>query len=337
MIKILAIESSCDDTSVAIINEDKKILYHKISTQKIHSQFGGVVPELAAREHLSRITSLVDECFQQTKILKEELSAIAFSNQPGLLGPLFVGANFAKAYSFCLNKPLIVVNHLDAHVMANFLSDVHPDFPFLCLTVSGGHSQIVHVLDEKNFIVLGKTIDDAVGEAFDKIAKILNLSYPGGRQIDILAQQGDPHRFHFPRAKVSDLNYSFSGIKTAFKNFLAREKSNDENFIQNNLKDICASIQNHLVDMLFEKFLRAIEITKVRDIALAGGVAANSGLRERLWRVAEENNLRAFSPEPIYCTDNAAMIAVCALEKFKRSDFVGLDVQVYSTNFFYDD
>ena len=205
MVKILAIESSCDDTSVALIDGKKNLLFHKISTQKIHNKFGGVVPELAAREHLSRITPLVDECFQQTKISKDELSAIAFSNQPGLLGPLFVGANFAKAYSLCLNKPLIAVNHLHAHIMANFLSDDHPEFPFLCLMVSGGNSQIVHAVDEKNFIVLGKTIDDAVGEAFDKIAKMLGLGYPGGKQIDILAQQGDSNKFPFPKVKVPGL------------------------------------------------------------------------------------------------------------------------------------
>lgn len=329
MVKILAIESSCDDTSVALIDGKKNLLFHKISTQKIHNKFGGVVPELAAREHLSRITPLVDECFQQTKISKDELSAIAFSNQPGLLGPLFVGANFAKAYSLCLNKPLIAVNHLHAHIMANFLSDDHPEFPFLCLMVSGGNSQIVHAVDEKNFIVLGKTIDDAVGEAFDKIAKMLGLGYPGGKQIDILAQQGDSNKFPFPKVKVPGLDYSFSGIKTAFKNFLIKGQSYDEDFIQNNLKDICASIQKHLVDMLFDKFVKAIKITNVKDIALAGGVASNSGLRERLMSVAEENHLRAFYPKPIFCTDNAAMIAICALEKFRRSEFVDLDVQVF--------
>jgi N6-L-threonylcarbamoyladenine synthase len=329
MVKILAIESSCDDTSVALIDGKKNLLFHKISTQKIHNKFGGVVPELAAREHLSRITPLVDECFQQTKISKDELSAIAFSNQPGLLGPLFVGENFAKAYSLCLNKPLIAVNHLHAHIMANFLSDDHPEFPFLCLMVSGGNSQIVHAVDEKNFIVLGKTIDDAVGEAFDKIAKMLGLGYPGGKQIDILAQQGDSNKFPFPKVKVPGLDYSFSGIKTAFKNFLIKGQSYDEDFIQNNLKDICASIQKHLVDMLFDKFVKAIKITNVKDIALAGGVASNSGLRERLMSVAEENHLRAFYPKPIFCTDNAAMIAICALEKFRRSEFVDLDVQVF--------
>lgn len=329
MVKILAIESSCDDTSVALIDGKKNLLFHKISTQKIHNKFGGVVPELAAREHLSRITPLVDECFQQTKISKDELSAIAFSNQPGLLGPLFVGANFAKAYSLCLNKPLIAVNHLHAHIMANFLSDDHPEFPFLCLMVSGGNSQIVHAVDEKNFIVLGKTIDDAVGEAFDKIAKMLGLGYPGGKQIDILAQQGDSNKFPFPKVKVPGLDYSFSGIKTAFKNFLIKGQSYDEDFIQKNLKDICASIQKHLVDMLFDKFVKAIKITNVKDIALAGGVASNSGLRERLMSVAEENHLRAFYPKPIFCTDNAAMIAICALEKFRRSEFVDLDVQVF--------
>lgn len=329
MVKILAIESSCDDTSVALIDGKKNLLFHKISTQKIHNKFGGVVPELAAREHLSRITPLVDECFQQTKISKDELSAIAFSNQPGLLGPLFVGANFAKAYSLCLNKPLIAVNHLHAHIMANFLSDDHPEFPFLCLMVSGGNSQIVHAVDEKNFIVLGKTIDDAVGEAFDKIAKMLGLGYPGGKQIDILAQQGDSNKFPFPKVKVPGLDYSFSGIKTAFKNFLIKGQSYDEDFIQNNLKDICASIQKHLVDMLFDKFVKAIKITNVKDIALAGGVASNSGLRERLMSVAGENHLRAFYPKPIFCTDNAAMIAICALEKFRRSEFVDLDVQVF--------
>lgn len=328
-VKILAIESSCDDTSVAIIDEEKNLLFHKISTQKIHNKFGGVVPELAAREHLSRITPLVEDAFQQTKIAKEDLSAIAFSNEPGLLGPLFVGENFAKAYSLCLNKPLIAVNHLHAHIMANFLSDDHPDFPFLCLMVSGGNSQIVHVVDEKTFVVLGKTIDDAVGEAFDKIAKMLGLGYPGGKQIDMLAQQGDPNRFPFPKVKVSNLDYSFSGIKTAFKNFLIRGERGDEDFIQNNLQDICASIQKHLVDMLFDKFVKAIKITKVKDIALAGGVASNSGLRDRLMQVAIENNLRAFYPQPIFCTDNAAMIAVCALEKFKRSEFVDLNVQVF--------
>jgi len=328
-VKILAIESSCDDTSVAIINEKKELLFHKISTQKIHNKFGGVVPELAAREHLSRITPLVDESFKQTKISKEELSAVAFSNQPGLLGALFVGENFAKAYALCLNKPLIAVNHLHAHVMANFLSDDHPNFPFLCLMVSGGNSQIIHAVDEKTFIILGQTIDDAVGEAFDKIAKMLGLGYPGGKQIDMLAQQGDPNKFPFPQVKVPNLDYSFSGIKTAFKNFLEKGKRENENFVENNLKDICASIQKHLIDMMFDKFVKAIKITKVKDIALAGGVASNSGLRERLMKEAEKRGLRAFYPAPIFCTDNAAMIGVCALEKFKRGEFVDLDVQVF--------
>lgn len=328
-LKILAIESSCDDTSAAIINDKKEVLFHKISSQKIHSQFGGVVPELAAREHLSRITSLVDESFKQTNLSKHDLDAIAFSNQPGLLGPLFVGANFAKGYAFSLNKPLIAVDHLRAHIMANFLSNKDLNFPFLCLMVSGGHTQIVHVVDEENFHILGSTIDDAVGEAFDKIAKMMALPYPGGKQIDNLAKNGNPNRFSFPNAKVDGLNYSFSGIKTGFKNFLIKEQIKDENFIKSNLNDICASIQKHLIDMLFDKFLKAIKITKVINIALAGGVAANSGLRQRLEEVAKKNNLKAFYPEPVYCTDNAAMIAICALEKFKKADFVDLNVQVY--------
>ncbi len=325
-IKILAIESTCDDTSVALIDGNKNLLFHRISSQKIHSEFGGVVPELASREHLSRITPLVEAYFNETNIPKKGISAVAFANEPGLLGPLFVGANFAKAYAFCLQKPLIAVNHLHAHILSNFFADPHPNFPFLCLMVSGGHSQIVLVEGWEKLTVLGETIDDAVGEAFDKIAKMMNLPYPGGKHIDILARQGNPNKFSFPNAKVPALQYSFSGIKTAFKYFLAKQ---DEHFLQNNLNDLCASIQKHLADMLFEKFLLAIKMTGVKDIALAGGVAANSLLRKRLQEVAIEKGLRAFCPEPIFCTDNAAMIALCALEKFKRGDFVGIDVQVF--------
>lgn len=316
---ILAIESSCDDTSAAV-SKDAKILANLMAGQAIHAKWGGVVPELASREHQKNIVTVVDEALKLSGIGKQDLHAIAFTRGPGLVGSLLVGISFAKAMALALNIPLIEVNHMQAHVLAHFI-DNQPEFPFLCLTVSGGHTQIVLVLDYFDMQVIGETLDDAAGEAFDKTAKLMGLPYPGGPLVDKYAQQGNPKRFSFPEPQVGNFDYSFSGLKTSVMNFLKKETANDETFIPTNLNDLCASVQNTIVDILLKKFELAIEHTGVKHIALSGGVSANSALRKRFNEIGERRSIKAHIPAFEYCTDNAAMIAITAYYKYQRSEF----------------
>jgi len=322
---ILAIESSCDETSASVIYNGK-ILSNCISSQPIHSNYGGVVPELASRDHQKAIVYIVDSALKQAKVKKTELNAIAITKGPGLLGALLVGMSFAKAMSQALNIPLIEVNHMQAHVLAHFIEDPKPQFPFLCLTVSGGHTQLVLVKDHLNMKVVGQTIDDAAGEAFDKSAKLMGLPYPGGPFIDKLAAKGDENRFKFSKTKVAKLDYSFSGLKTSILYFLQKEIKKEEKFIQNNQADLAASIQKAIIDMLFQKLIIAMEQENLKNIAIAGGVAANNGLRKRLQEEASKRNWNYYTPKFEYCTDNAAMIAIVAHYKYLSGEFVGLDI-----------
>ncbi len=324
-VTILAIESSCDDTSAAVV-KDAKILANLIAGQKIHEQWGGVVPELASRAHQQNIVPVVDAALKQAGILPGELSAVAFTRGPGLIGSLLVGVSFAKAFALGLNLPLIEVNHMQAHILAHFI-DNKPAFPFMCLTVSGGHTQLVLVKDFLQMEVVGETMDDAAGEAFDKSAKLLGLPYPGGPLIDKYARQGDPNRFFFAEPQVGELEFSFSGFKTSVLYFLQKEVKKDPDFIQNNLPDLCASIQKTIIDILLKKLEKAANKYGVKEIALAGGVSANSGLRERFNALAEKNNLKAHIPAFEYCTDNAAMIAIAAHYKYLNSDFSTQDAE----------
>ncbi len=322
---ILAIESSCDETSASIIR-DGKVLNNVIASQAVHHKYGGVVPELASRAHQQNIWRVVNEAMQSASIKNNELNAIAFTRGPGLMGSLLVGVSFAKGMALALDLPLIEVNHMEAHVLAHFIQEPKPQFPFLCLTVSGGHTQIVLVKDFLDMKVIGETQDDAVGEAFDKAAKMMGLPYPGGPLIDQYAKEGNPNAFKFSQTLMPDLNFSFSGIKTAFLYFLRDRKKEDENFVEKNLNDICASLQRHLVNMLLQKLKFAAQQTGIKEIAIAGGVAANSGLRNTLAQTAKELNWKIFIPEFQYCTDNAAMIAMAAHYKFLAGKFCGLDV-----------
>lgn len=322
---LLAIESSCDETSAAVL-VDHQIRSNVIAAQLIHEQYGGVVPELASRAHQQHIVPVVERALADAKVSKSALNAIAFTRGPGLLGSLLVGASFAKALALGLNIPLIEVNHMQAHVLAHFIGDNNPTFPFLCLTVSGGHTQIVLVRAPLDMEVIGQTQDDAVGEAFDKSAKLLNLPYPGGPLIDRYARQGDPLAFRFPLTEMPGLDFSFSGIKTAILYFLRDRTKDNPDFIAQHLPDVCASIQHTLVQMLLTKLKRAARETGIRDIAIAGGVSANSGLREALQKTGQELGWRVFVPAFEYCTDNAAMIAIAAKFKFEQGDFVGQDV-----------
>lgn len=322
---LLAIESSCDETSAAVL-VDNQIRSNVIAAQLIHEQYGGVVPELASRAHQQHIVPVVARALADAGISKTALNAIAFTRGPGLLGSLLVGASFAKAMALGLNIPLIEVNHMQAHVLAHFIGENNPAFPFLCLTVSGGHTQIVLVRAPLDMEVIGQTQDDAVGEAFDKSAKLLNLPYPGGPLIDRYARQGNPLAFKLPLTEMPGLDFSFSGIKTAIMYFLRDQTRANPNFIEQNLPDICASIQHTLVQMLLGKLKRAARETNIRDIAIAGGVSANSGLREGLQKTGHELGWRVFIPAFEYCTDNAAMIAMAAKFKFEQGDFVGQDV-----------
>jgi N6-L-threonylcarbamoyladenine synthase len=324
-VNLLAIESSCDETSAAVLINNQ-ICSNVIAAQLIHEQYGGVVPELASRAHQQHIVPVVERALADAKLPKSALDAIAFTRGPGLLGSLLVGASFAKAMALGLNIPLIEVNHMQAHVLAHFIGDSNPSFPFLCLTVSGGHTQIVLVRAPLDMEVIGQTQDDAVGEAFDKSAKLLNLPYPGGPLIDKYAKQGNPLAFKFPLGEMPGLDFSFSGIKTAILYFLRDQKKANPDFIAQNLFDICASIQYTLVQMLLNKLKRAARETGIRDIAIAGGVSANSGLREALQKTGHELGWRVFIPDFEYCTDNAAMIAMAAKFKFDQGDFVGQDV-----------
>jgi N6-L-threonylcarbamoyladenine synthase len=325
---ILGIESSCDETSAAICI-DGKILSNIVASQVIHSNYGGVVPELASRAHQQHIIPVVQEALSVAKIHKNAVDAVAFTRGPGLLGSLLVGTSFAKAFALARNIPLIDVNHMQAHILAHFIekeSREKPQFPFLCLTISGGHTQIVLVKDFFDMEIVGETLDDAAGEAFDKTAKMLNLPYPGGPLIDKYAREGNANAFIFPEPQVPGLNFSFSGLKTSILYFLRDRQKADPDFIKNNLNDICASVQKRIISILLIKLKRAAQEYHIKDIAIAGGVSANSGLRTMLLEVAEANDWRVFIPDFEYCTDNAAMIAIAGYHKFLNKDFIGQDV-----------
>lgn len=322
---ILAIESSCDETSAALITNGK-VLNNIIASQAVHQKYGGVVPELASRAHQRNIVTVVDDALQNSGIKKSQLDAIAFTRGPGLMGSLLVGVSFAKGLALGLNLPLIEVNHMHAHVLSHFIEDPKPSFPFLCLTVSGGHTQIIVVKDFLDLEVIGETQDDAAGEAFDKAAKLLGLPYPGGPLIDQYAKEGNPKAFTFPETTMPGLDFSFSGIKTAFLYFLRDEKAKNPQFIERNLNDICASIQRHLVNMLLNRLMDASEQTGIKEIAIAGGVSANSGLRSGLEKLASKKGWKVYIPAFEYCTDNAAMIAMAAHYKYLRKEFCNLEV-----------
>ncbi len=322
---ILAIESSCDETSASIITNGK-VLNNIIAAQVVHQKYGGVVPELASRAHQQNIVMVVQEAIQNAAISLDSLDAIAFTRGPGLIGSLLVGVSFAKGMALGLGIPLIEVNHMEAHVLAHFIDDPKPEFPYLCLTVSGGHTQIVIVKDHHTMEVVGQTQDDAVGEAFDKAAKIMDLPYPGGPLIDKYAETGDPKKFKFPETSMPGLDFSFSGIKTAFLYFLRDEMKKDPEFINKNLNNICASLQHTLINMLLSRVEQASRLYNITSIAIAGGVSANSGLRKRLSELGNKKGYRIFIPKFEYCTDNAAMIGMAAHFKFLKQDFTTLEV-----------
>ena len=322
---LLAIESSCDETSAAVM-VDGELKSNVISTQLIHSEWGGVVPELASRAHQKSIIPVVQEALQKANINKNDLNAIAFTRGPGLLGALMVGTSFAKSLALSLDIPLIEVNHMQAHVLAHFIEEPRPKFPFLCLTVSGGHTQLVWVEGPLNMQIIGETQDDAVGEAFDKTAKLIGLPYPGGPLIDKLAKEGNPDKYPFPMGEMPGLDFSFSGIKTAILYFLQKEVKLNPNFIEENKADICASVQKTLIEILLRKVKKAMREKNCSSIAIAGGVSANSGLRKRLQELGEENHWDVFIPAFSYCTDNAGMIAMAGHFKFEAGEFCGQDV-----------
>lgn len=322
---ILAIESSCDDTSAAVCR-DGIILSNLIASQKIHEQYGGVVPELASRAHMQNIVPVVDGALKQAGIDLSGIDAVAFTRAPGLIGSLLIGTQFAKSLALSLNKPLIAVHHMQAHVLANLIDDPKPAFPFLCLTVSGGHTQIVLCESPYQMTVIGETMDDAAGEAFDKSAKLLSLPYPGGPLIDKYAKEGDARRFPFPEPNIPALNFSFSGLKTSILYFLQKEKEKNLQFIEQNLADICASIQQRIVSILLNKLKKAAEQTGIQDICIAGGVSANSSLRSGLQEMGKRLKWETFIPKFEYCTDNAAMIAITAYYKYLKGDFADLSI-----------
>jgi N6-L-threonylcarbamoyladenine synthase len=322
---ILAIESSCDDTSAAIC-KDGKILANIISSQSVHEAWGGVVPELASRAHMKNIVVTVDMAMKQAGVAKEELDAIAFTRGPGLIGSLLVGISFAKGLGMALGLPLIEVNHMQAHIMANFI-DEQPLYPHLCLTVSGGHTQIILVKGMLDMEVIGETLDDAAGEAFDKSAKLLGLPYPGGPMIDKLAQSGHPNRFKFAEPQIKDYDFSFSGLKTSILYFIQAQTKLNPDFIQENLNDLCASIQKTIVDILLKKLKTAAIRNGITEIALAGGVSANSELRRRFADMGKENSWKIHIPRFEYCTDNAAMIGIVAHYKYLKNEFCSYDIE----------
>jgi N6-L-threonylcarbamoyladenine synthase len=324
-LNILAIESSCDDTSAAVISNGK-ICSNIVAGQLIHELYGGVVPELASRAHQQHIVRVVDKAIQVANITKKDLNAIAFTRGPGLLGSLLVGTSFAKAMALALDIPLIEVNHMQAHVLAHFIDEPCPAFPFLCLTVSGGHTQIVLIKDYAIMEVLGETQDDAVGEAFDKTAKLLGLPYPGGPLVDKHAQIGNPLAYEFPLSEMPKYNFSFSGIKTSILYFLKKRVADNPNFVAENLNDICASVQHTLVRMVLQKLRRAARELNIKEVAIAGGVSANSGLRKTLYEMGEKEGWNVYIPDFQYCTDNAGMIAMAAHFKYIKNDFSSQDV-----------
>lgn len=325
MANILAIESSCDETSAAII-QDGKVLSNLIATQKVHEQYGGVVPEMASRAHMQKIVPVVDVAIKEAGIDKHDIDAVAFTQAPGLIGSLLVGTCFAKAYAQALDKPLIAVHHMQAHVLAHFIEDPKPQFPFLCLTVSGGHTQIVLVKDYLDMEVIGETMDDAAGEAFDKVAKMLGLPYPGGPMVDKMAKEGDPLKFQFPISDMKDYQFSFSGIKTAVLYFLQKEKRKQEDFVEQNINDICASVQYTIIKTLMKKLVKAADELGIKHVGIAGGVSANSGLRSELQRIGEEKGWDVYIPKFEYCTDNAAMIGITGYHKYLKGDFADLSI-----------
>ena len=324
---ILGIETSCDDTSAAVVKE-AKIRSNIVANQEIHKSYGGVVPELASRAHQQNIVPVVNEALKIANIKKEELDAIAFTRGPGLMGSLLVGTSFAKSLAIALNIPLIDVNHMHGHVMAHFIDEGEkiPSFPFICLTVSGGHTQIVLVKSYFDMEVIGETLDDAAGEAFDKSAKILGLQYPGGPLIDKYAKLGNPEAFKFTKPRVGDLEFSFSGLKSNILQVIQRESKKNINFIQDNLYDLCASIQHTIISILLEKIDNAVSKTGITQIAIAGGVSANSGLRNALLEREKTHKLNVFIPKFEYCTDNAAMIAISGYYKFHNKQFASSSV-----------
>ena len=324
LINILAIESSCDETSAAII-QDGKVLSNKIATQLVHERFGGVVPELASRVHMQNIVPVVDAAFQTSGIDKKDITAVAFTQSPGLIGSLLVGTCFAKAYAQALDIPLIAVHHMQAHVLAHFI-DQQPEFPFLCLTVSGGHTQIVLCRDYLDMEVLGETIDDAAGEAFDKVAKMLGLPYPGGPLVDKLAREGNPLAFKFPMSEMKDYQFSFSGIKTSVLYFLQAQRKLDPEFAEKNMKDICASVQYTIINMLMGKLKKAARELNIRHVGIAGGVSANSGLRKAMIEAGDKHGWQVYIPKFEYCTENAAMIGITGYHKYLKGDFSDMTV-----------
>ncbi len=321
---ILAIESSCDETSASVISNGK-LLNNIVASQSVHGKYGGVVPELASRAHQRVIMDVVDEAIASSCADKQDIDAIAYTRGPGLMGALLVGASFAKGLALSLEVPLIGVDHMQAHILAHFINEPKPAFPFLCLTVSGGHTQLVIVKDHLDMEVIGQTQDDAAGEAFDKAAKILGLPYPGGPLIDKYASDGDPTRYKFPDTEMPGLDFSFSGVKTAFLYFVRDGKLEDPAFVEKNLNNICASIQSKIVNMLIKRLEKASIETGINSIALAGGVSANSGLRAAVKKTGERKGWEIFIPEFQYCTDNAGMIAMAAHFKYLKGDFSALD------------
>lgn len=325
---ILGIESSCDDTSASVIC-DAKVLSNVVANQEVHSKYGGVVPELASRAHQQNIVPVVQQALAQANVTKEQLSAISFTKGPGLMGSLLVGTSFAKSLALGLEIPLIDVNHMQAHILAHFINDDDsktPTFPFICLTISGGHTQIVKVSSHFEMEILGETIDDAVGEAFDKSAKILDLPYPGGPLIDNYAKLGNPKAYPFTKPKVGDLDFSFSGLKTGILYFIQKQQRINPNFVEENLNDICASIQYTIVEILMEKLKNAVKKTGIKQIAIAGGVSANSEIRNRLQLAEKHFGWTTFIPKFEYTTDNAAMIAITGYLKYLNEDYAAISV-----------
>ncbi len=333
MAYILAIESSCDDTSCAVINSDFHVLSNVTASQKVHQEYGGVVPELASRAHQSNIVPVVDKALKDAKINKQELSAVTFTRGPGLLGSLLVGVCFAKSFATALNIPLIEVNHLEAHVLAHFIKDSPeqsvPSFPFLCLLVSGGNTQIILLEEPRKMKTIGKTIDDAAGETIDKAAKILSLPYPGGPHIDRLAKEGNVS-LKFSQSHIPGYDYSFSGLKTSILYTLRDKLKSNPKYLEENMADIAASVQKAVMDTLLAKFEKAIKDTGIKTIAVAGGVSANSELRERLTLLGNKHGCRVFIPKLSYTTDNAAMVGCAGLFKYFNKEFASLDLTAYT-------
>ena len=330
---ILAIESSCDDTSAALLRGDR-ILSNVIASQKVHEQYGGVVPELASRAHQQNIVPVVDAAIRNAGVDKSQINAVAFTRGPGLLGSLMVGVSFAKSFAQALSIPLIEVNHLQAHVLSHFIKDSDdspvPQFPFICLLVSGGHTQILLLRSHFDIEVLGQTIDDAAGEAIDKAAKIMDLGYPGGPVIDRLAKEGNPDAFHFATPVIPGNDYSFSGIKTSFLYFLRDRLTEDPAFIENHKADLCASIQQCIIGFLIKKLEKAVKETRVKQVAIAGGVSANSLLRSEVQRLGQRRRLQVFIPPFQFCTDNAAMVGIAGYFKYLRQDFADISLPPYA-------